>query len=61
MKVLRVLLFTMLRSDMARQYPPGQELAKGGQTGGLPYPNGQEKAHNGNGNLAHDFKDDRTK
>lgn len=48
-------------SDVARQYPPGQELAKGGQTGGQPYPNGKELAHNGNSGLGHDYKDDRTK
>lgn len=48
-------------SDLARVYPPGQELAKGGQTGGLPYPAGQEKATHSNSNLAHDYKDDRTK
>lgn len=48
-------------SDIARVYPSGQEPAKGGQTGGLPYPNGQEKAHPGNANLGHDYKDDRTK
>ena len=46
-------------SDIARQYPPGQEKAIGGQTGGLPYPTGL--AHAGNGNLAHDYKDDRTR
>lgn len=48
-------------SDIARVYAAGQELAKGGQTGGLPYPNGQEKAHVGNSNNGHDYKDDRTK
>ena len=48
-------------SDIARVYPNGQELAKGGQTGGRQYPNGQELAHAGNSNLAHDYKDDRTK
>ena len=48
-------------SDIARVYPPGQEKAIGGQTGGQPYPAGKELAHAGNGNLAHDYKDDRTK
>ena len=48
-------------SDLARQYPPGQEPAKGGQTGGLPYPAGKELAHSGNGDKGHDYKDDRTK
>ncbi len=48
-------------SDIARVYAPGTEPAKGGQTGGQPYPNGKELAHTGNGNLAHDYKDDRTK
>lgn len=33
-------------------WPPGQEKAIGGQTGGKPYPNGQELAGNGNGGLA---------
>jgi hypothetical protein len=47
-------------SDIARPYPNGQELAKGGQTGGLPYANGKELAHAGNSNLGHDYKDDRT-
>lgn len=48
-------------SDLARQYPPGQELAKGGQTGGLPEVNGKEKATVANSNSGHDYKDDRTK
>lgn len=48
-------------SDIARVYPNGQEPAKGGQTGGLPEQNGKEKAHTGNSNLGHDYKDDRTK
>lgn len=48
-------------SDIARVYPNGQEPAKGGQTGGLPYPNGQEKASTVNGDKGHDYKDDRTK
>ena len=48
-------------SDIARVYPNGQEPAKGGQTGGLPYGNGKELAHPGNANLAHDYKDDRTR
>lgn len=48
-------------SDIARQYPSGSELAKGGQTGGLNYPSGQEKATHANSNLAHDYKDDRTR
>lgn len=48
-------------SDIARQYPPGSEPAKGGGTLSVQYPNGQEKAHQGNSNLAHDYKDDRTR
>lgn len=48
-------------SDIARQYPSGQEPAKGGQTGGLPEVAGQEKASVKNGSLAHDYRDDRTK
>jgi hypothetical protein len=39
-------------SDIDRQYPPGQELAKGGQTGGLPEVAGKEKATVANANLA---------
>ena len=48
-------------SDLARVYPPGQEKAIGGQTGGLPYPAGKELAHAGNADKGHDYKDDRTK
>jgi hypothetical protein len=48
-------------SDIARQYPAGKELALGGQTGGQPEVNGKEKATHANANLAHDYKDDRTK
>jgi len=48
-------------SDIGRQYPTGQEPAKGGQNLSVSYPNGQEKAHQGNANLAHDYKDDRTR
>lgn len=40
-------------SDIARVYPPGSEPAKGGQTGGLPYPNGQELATSANAGKAH--------
>jgi hypothetical protein len=39
-------------SNIAVVYVNGQEPAKGGQTGGLPYPNGKELAHNGNAGLA---------
>lgn len=48
-------------SDIARPYPNGSEPAKGGQTGGIPEVNGSEKASTKNGNLAHDYRDDRTK
>lgn len=48
-------------SDIARVYPSGQEPAKGGQTGGQPEQSGKEKAHVGNANLGHDYKDDRTR
>lgn len=48
-------------SDIARVYASGQEPAKGGQTGGLPYPAGQEKAHTGNSDKGHDYRDDRTR
>lgn len=40
-------------SDIARVYPNGQELAKGGQTGGQPEQNGKEKASLTNQHLAH--------
>jgi hypothetical protein len=39
-------------SDIDRVYPPGQELAKGGQTGGLPAAAGKEIATTANANLA---------
>lgn len=48
-------------SDIARVYPSGQEPAKGGQTGGVPEVNGQEKATVKNSDRGHDYKDDRTK
>ena len=48
-------------SDIARVYPNGQELAKGGQSGGLPPVNGKELATVANSSLAHDYKDDRTR
>lgn len=48
-------------SDIARQYPPGSEPAKGGSNLSVQYPAGQEKASHNNSNLAHDYKDDRTK
>jgi len=48
-------------SDVSRQYPSGSEPAKGGQTGGKPYPNGQELATHANRDLAHDYHDDRTR
>jgi hypothetical protein len=48
-------------SDVARQYPAGSELAKGGSNLSVQYVNGQEKASHSNRDLAHDYKDDRTK
>jgi hypothetical protein len=39
-------------SDIARVYANGSEPAKGGQTGGKPYPNGSEIATNANAGLA---------
>ena len=48
-------------SDLARVYIPGTEPAKGGQTGGQPYPAGKELATTANGDKGHDYKDDRTK
>lgn len=47
-------------SDIARQYPAGQELAKA-TTLSQPYPAGQEKASAVNQHNGHDYKDDRTK
>lgn len=48
-------------SDIARVYPPGQELAKGNQNLAVQYPNGQELASHVNKDKGHDYKDDRTK
>jgi len=48
-------------SDIARQYPPGSEPAKGGGTLAVQYPPGQEKASHVNKDVAHDYKDDRTR
>lgn len=48
-------------SDIARVYPPGKELAIGGQTGGQPEAAGQEKATVRNSGASHDYKDDRTR
>jgi hypothetical protein len=48
-------------SDVARQYPPGSEPAKGGSTLAVQYPPGQEKATHANSNNGHDYKDDRTR
>ena len=48
-------------SDVARQYPTGSELAKGGGLLAVQYPAGQEKASHANSNLGRDYKDDRTK
>jgi len=48
-------------SDIARQYPSGQEPAKGGQTGGTPEVSGAEKATVKNADKSHDYKDDRTR
>lgn len=48
-------------SDISRQYPPGQELAKGGQNLAVVAVNGKEIATHANSHLAHDYKDDRTK
>ena len=48
-------------SDIARPYPPGQEPAKGGGLLAVQYPAGQEKASHVNRDLAHDYKDDRTR
>jgi hypothetical protein len=47
-------------SDLARQYPPGSELAKVTALA-KPAVNGQELDHSGNSGLGHDYKDDRTK
>lgn len=48
-------------SDISRQYPPGSEPAKGGSTLSVQYPAGTEKASHANRDLAHDYRDDRTR
>jgi hypothetical protein len=55
-------------SDIARQYPPALHpglvsgtAAANAAGSGVPAVNGKELAHSGNGSLAHDYKDDRTK
>jgi hypothetical protein len=40
-------------SDIAKPSKPGQEMAKGGQTGGTVAPNGQELATVANASLDH--------
>lgn len=49
---LGLLTLVVLASDLSRQYPPGQEPAKGNQNLDVVYPNGQELADNSNCNLA---------
>jgi hypothetical protein len=39
-------------SDIPRVYADGQEPALGNQTGGKPYPDGTERAYNGNADRA---------
>jgi len=55
-------------SDLARQYPPALQpglysgtTAANAAGSGIPAQNGKELAHNGNRDLGHDYKDDRTK
>lgn len=59
--LLSVLAVATLRSDIARVYANGKELAIGNQTGGMPEVNGKEKAMAVNGSLSVDHHDDRTK
>lgn len=44
-------------SDLARVYPAGTEPAKGGQSGGVPYPSGQEKGSLANQHNGHAYGD----
>jgi len=55
--ILAFLLATAVRSDVARQYAPGTEPAKGGQDLSKQYAPGKELAHNGNQHLAHNYGD----
>ena len=48
-------------SDIAKQYPTGQEPAKATTTLTAPRPAGQELASHVNAHNGHDYKDDRTK
>jgi hypothetical protein len=55
-------------SDLARVYAPGKELGLIAGTAasiaagaGLPEVNGKEKATTKNGDLGHDYKDDRSR
>lgn len=55
-------------SDLARTYVSGKEpilvsgtAASNAAGAGTAQPAGQEKAHGGNSNNGHDYKDDRTK
>lgn len=58
---LAIILTGLIASDIARQYPSGAEPAKSNPNAGLQYGPGKELAHQGNANLAHDYKDDRTR
>lgn len=55
-------------SDIAKQYPPALTpglvsgtAASNAAGAGVAQPAGKELAHSGNGNLGHDYKDDRTR
>lgn len=48
-------------SDTAKVYASGKEPAVLTTVLTVPAANGKELAHAGNGNLAHDYKDDRTR
>jgi hypothetical protein len=55
-------------SDLARVYAPGKEVgfiagtpASIAAGAGLPEVSGREKATSKNGDLGHDYKDDRTR
>jgi len=67
-RVLAVLLYATFRSDLARQYPPGQApglisgtAASYAAGAGVPEVPGKERATHSNRDLGHDYKDDRAK
>lgn len=68
MRLLAVLLYFTLWSDLARQYPPGLtpglyagSAAANAAGAGLPEVSGKEKASQANSSLGHDYQDNRSK